>query len=178
LEERCASPKLESFNQRVAARCYLEALDRPQTIDYVRQQIEQVQGQPDRLFTADALDAIYHATDGIPRLVNQVCDHALLLAFAGGVRQLTAAGIEEAWSDLQQLPTPWNASQGAPAIGQANVVEFGNLDDEQTDDHPAALPFRAAAVAGPATETVGPLERLQQITAKLSQIDDASAAEF
>ena len=87
-EERLASPKLESFNQRVAARCYLEALDRAQTIDYVRHQIREAGGSPDRLFTAEALAAVYQATDGIPRLVNQVCDHALLLACAGGVKQL------------------------------------------------------------------------------------------
>src|SRR5205085_9428246 len=39
LEERFASPKLESFNQRVAVRCYLESLDRQQTIDIIRHQL-------------------------------------------------------------------------------------------------------------------------------------------
>ena len=116
-EERLASPKLESFNQRIAARCYLEALDRAQTIDYVRHQINEAGGSPDRLFTSDALGAVYQATDGIPRLINQVCDHALIMACAGGVRQLTAGGIEEAWADLQQLPTPWNASAGCTEPG-------------------------------------------------------------
>ncbi len=114
-EERLASPKLESFNQRVAARCYLEALDRSQTIDYVRHQTREAGGSPERVFASEALGAVYEATDGIPRLINQVCDHGLMLACAGGVKQLTAGGIEEAWSDLQQLPTPWNAMPGAPS---------------------------------------------------------------
>lgn len=145
-EERLASPKLESFNQRIAARCYLEALDRAQTIEYVRHQLHQAGGAPDRLFTSEALAAIYQATDGIPRLINQVCDHALLLACAGGVKQLTASGIEEAWSDLQQLPTPWNAAPGAPDRDAApGVIEFGELDDEFSDDLPAAVPFRAVS---------------------------------
>jgi hypothetical protein len=102
--------------------------------------------------TSDALDAIHRATDGIPRLINQVCDHALLLAYAGGVRQLPAAAIDEAWADLQQLPTPWSSSEGAAAVaGSVNIIEFGSLEDD-SPDLPAAVPFpgsaRRAAAAG------------------------------
>jgi type II secretory pathway predicted ATPase ExeA len=179
LEERFASPKLESFNQRVAARCYLEALDRQQTIEYVRHQIAQAGGQADAIFTADALDAIAQATDGIPRLINQVCDHVLLLAYAGGERQINAAGIEEAWADLQQLPTPWNAAAGAPDLesAQTDVVEFGALDDELADESPAALPFRAAAEStSPQLRPMQPepVEDLRQIAAQLSELEDDS----
>ena len=97
------------------------------------------------MFAADALDAVYEATGGIPRLINQVCDHALILAFAGGVRQLNAAAIEEAWSDLQQLPTPWNSSAGAPSrdADAPDIVEFGALDDALAEENPAVVPLRA-----------------------------------
>ncbi len=178
LEERFASPKLESFNQRVAARCYLEVLDRQQTIEYIRHQIEQCGGQADAIFTADALEAIAQATDGIPRLINQVCDHVLLLAYAGGERQIPAAGIEEAWADLQQLPAP--ASSGAEAgsldAEDKGVVEFGSLDDELVDDLPAAVPFRAAGEtsAAPKSGEPGPLENLQRISAQMAELGDNS----
>ncbi|HEY2760407.1 MAG TPA: AAA family ATPase [Pirellulales bacterium] len=184
LEERFASPKLESFNQRVAARCYLEALDRQQTIEYVRQQIGQCGGQVDAIFTSDALDAIAQATDGIPRLINQVCDHVLLLAYAGGERQINSAGIEEAWADLQQLPTPWNAAQGAPSLEEEkNVVEFGSLDDELSDELPAAVPFRAASADSPPhlmpttlrhPQHSEPLENLDHISAQMADLDENS----
>jgi type II secretory pathway predicted ATPase ExeA len=170
LEERFASHKLEAFNQRVAARCYLESFDRQQTIDYVRHQIQQVGGQPERIFTDEALEAVHSATDGIPRLVNQVCDHALILAYAGGVQQLSAAGIEEAWSDLQQLPAPRNADEGAPAVQQSgSFVEFGSLDDEEVADAlPPAVPFRTISEEKPLSAR----EHLRQITAKLAELDD------
>ncbi len=113
LEERLASPKLESFNQRIAARCYLQAFNFDETADYIRSQIAAVGGVPERVFASDAASAVYRATDGIPRLINQVCDHALVLANEKGVRQITPSVIEEAWSDLQQLPTPWNSAAGA-----------------------------------------------------------------
>ncbi|HTQ39561.1 MAG TPA: AAA family ATPase [Pirellulales bacterium] len=175
LEDRFAHPKMESFNQRVAARCYLETLDRQQTIEYVRHQVLQVGGQPDRIFTSDALEAVAHATGGIPRLINQVCDHVLLLAFAGGVEQITAPGVEEAWADLQQLPTPWNAAPGAPApVNENSVVEFGSLDDELADELPPAVPFRAPAdqANAQAAQQANPLEALRETIAPPREFHD------
>jgi type II secretory pathway predicted ATPase ExeA len=133
LDERLANPKLESFQQRLASRCYLQHLTRDETLQYVREQIAQCGGQADRLFAPDALDAIFTATDGIPRLINQLCDHALVLAALGGHRQLNAAGIQEAWADLQQLPLPWNEkSLPAAAESTGSIIEFGELNDAET----------------------------------------------
>jgi type II secretory pathway predicted ATPase ExeA len=108
LEERLAVPRLHALQQRITTRCYLESFDRSETGAYVRHQLSQAGGDPTRIFTEGALDAIFRATDGIPRLINQICDHALVLACAGGVKPIDVNGIEEAWADLQQLPTPWS----------------------------------------------------------------------
>lgn len=132
LEERLATPRLGSLQQRITSRCYLEALDRNDTAAYVRHQIASVGGEPRNVFTDGAIDTIYRATEGIPRLVNQTCDHALVMACAGGVRPIDAAGIEEAWADLQQLPTPWSQAPGysdPSATTEDSVIEFGLLDD-------------------------------------------------
>ncbi len=83
LDERLASPRLESLNQRIAARCYLQSMSRDETCGYVCAQINAVGGKPEQVFSADALQAIYRATDGIPRLVNQLSDHVLILAAIG-----------------------------------------------------------------------------------------------
>jgi hypothetical protein len=79
---------------------------------------------------------VHKATGGVPRLINQVCDHVLLLAYAASVRRIEPAHVEEAWADLQQLPTPW--SEPAPTSNGAGVIEFGGLDDEPTDVSPIA----------------------------------------
>jgi type II secretory pathway predicted ATPase ExeA len=133
LEERFASPKLDSFNQRVAARCYLQAFDRKETREYIRAQFEWAGGQTEAHFNDEALDAVYQATHGVPRLINQVCDHALVLASGASASSLDKASIEEAWAELQQLPTPRNREAGeVAAAGGSNghVIEFGVLDDE------------------------------------------------
>ncbi len=140
LEERFASPKLNAFAQRLAARCYLDALDSQETADYVRAEITAVGGDPAQLMDDETLRSIYRASDGIPRLINQVCDHALMLASLGDSRFLSSDAIEEAWADLQQLPTPWSA--GAREATEGGVIEFGQLDDV-ADDAPEAIPFRS-----------------------------------
>lgn len=132
LEERFTHPKLESFNQRLAARCYVHPLNREETFEYVRQQILRVGGQPAQIFADDALQTIYRATDGIPRLINQVCDHALLLAHLGGRKPVPPAGIEEAWADLQQLPLPWGEPPASTNVAEpeSDMIEVGQLADE------------------------------------------------
>lgn len=156
LEERFASPRLEAFSQRIATRCYLESLDHAQTQQYVVAQLAAVGVEPQRIFSADALESIYRATDGVPRLINQVCDHALMLAFAGGQREIDAAGIEEAWADLQQLPTPWSDAdeRAAPVVAghTDHFIEFGGLDDAPSTSVAEALP--SVAVADPPDATL------------------------
>jgi type II secretory pathway predicted ATPase ExeA len=126
LEERFAHPELDCFNQRLAARCYLQPLNYDETCAYVRSQIAKAGAPPDRVIAHDAWQPIYHATDGIPRLINQICDHALMLACMTQRGQLDGRMIDDAWADLQQLPTPWEPTGGeSPAA--TGVIEFGGL---------------------------------------------------
>jgi hypothetical protein len=140
LEERFAEPQLDMFAQRIAARCYLAPLGREETFQYVRSQVAAVGMKAERLFTADALEAIHAATGGVPRLVNQLGDQLVWMAEESGCAPLDAALVQQAWSDLQQLPAPWN-SQGAAMASSSDdhgVIEFGELDA------PNALPSREA----------------------------------
>ena len=131
LEERFASPKLDSFSQRLSARCYLEALNRTETESYIKSQINSAGGRGDQVFPEETCQSIFQATGGVPRLVNQLCDHALLLAYVAGRDRIEPATVEEAWSDLQQLPTPWNGEQKSDQ-SSSGVIEFGSLDERPT----------------------------------------------
>ena len=170
LEECLADPSLEAFTQRIATRCYLGPLDHAQTQQYVMAQMTALGVDALQIFTRDALEAIYRATDGVPRLINQVCDHVMMLAFAGGRQQIDAAGVEEAWADLQQLPTPWNQTVRSAANAESeneNLIEFGSLDDElpialnEAEPHDEQF-FEPAGQVGPAAEA----------TLLIHQIDD------
>lgn len=129
LEERVSSPRLEAVNQRIVARCYLEPWSRSETQAYIQAQLQKVSPEGDRVMLAEAAQAVFQATNGIPRLVNQLCDYALLWAWKHGHRQLDGRMVEEAWAELQQLPPP---TLGASSSGiGSDLIEFGILPEDE-----------------------------------------------
>ena len=186
LEESLADPQLAALSQRVATRCYLDGLDHAQTQQYVLAQMNEAGADGRQVFTPEALEAIYRATEGIPRLINQVCDHALILAFAGGRRQIDRAGIEEAWSDLQQLPTPWGESHRLAAHaqdGRGTMIEFGDLDDEPQASSAQEPPeehelFAPAGEIGPAAEATLLIHQIDDHLSDLARDFTVSASSY
>jgi type II secretory pathway predicted ATPase ExeA len=131
LEERFASPRLDLFSQRLSARCYLEAFQRAETEQYIHARIAAAGGPAAQIFPPETCQSVHKASDGVPRLVNQVCDRVLLLAAASGLRRIEPAHVEAAWADLQQLPPP----RSDPARdAEPGVIEFGGLPDEPEED--------------------------------------------
>ena len=136
LEEKLADPRMHSLNQRISARGYLESMVYAESCDYVRFQIGRV-GGAGNLFSEDALGAIYHASGGTPRVINQLCTHVLVSIAQRQESQVTETAVERAWAELQQLPAPWNelpTNSGTRDVGQetgdTGVIEFGPLEDE------------------------------------------------
>ena len=114
----------------VVARCYSSNRSTGgETQEYIHALIAAAGAKGLRLFPAESCNSVYKATDGVPRLINQVCDHALLLACAGGKRQVEPGLVEEAWADLQQLPTPWNEQSNS----EGEHHRIGGLEDEPAD---------------------------------------------
>ena len=177
LEESFAHPELESFSQRLAARCYLAPLGREETTQYIRAQIAASHGAPDDIFVADAWAAIFEATDGVPRLVNQLCDRALMFGAAENRPRIDREVIQRGWSDLQQLPSPWETPPATPiAAAASQVIEFGGLSDEDSiaDVEPTELDFDdAAADVG---ESVRPPS--QVLRAAENRVEDPFAEKF
>jgi hypothetical protein len=79
------------------------------------------------IFDEQAIAAVHKLTDGVPRLINQLCDHALLAAAAQQATMIDQRIVEMAWADLQQLPAPFTAEESVAPT--SNVIEFGQLDD-------------------------------------------------
>ncbi|NQU21166.1 MAG: AAA family ATPase [Candidatus Nealsonbacteria bacterium] len=177
LEERFTDPKLESFAQRLVARCYLESLNRAETREYIHARIERAGGDGEELFPTDSCEAVYRATDGVPRLINQVCEHALLLAHVAGHDRIETNCIQEAWADLQQLPTPWSEdeTQGETGATETGVIEFGDLDDQDLDDRPeetSAPTLRISPDLDDPDPTAEPQEQLDRIEGMLAEAED------
>jgi hypothetical protein len=106
-------------------------MSRAETKAYIQAHLSAARREPG-LFTAEAIAQVYEHTEGLPRLINQLCDHALLLALADGREPLDADLIGEAWADLQQLPT-MHIGEPLDDFGASggDILEFGALADHE-----------------------------------------------
>jgi type II secretory pathway predicted ATPase ExeA len=159
LEERLASPKLESFSQRIAARMYLQPLKSAETVDYITRELARCGGRAEMLFAPDALRAVHTASAGIPRLINQVCDHALTWATTHCSSRIDSGIVQEAWADLQQLPSP--TQEPAPVSA---AIEFGTLDDDECIEEEE---FEASVAAKLIDESAAPVADMSPSAAEL-----------
>ena len=110
LEEKLAQPGLEAFNQRVRAHVNLPTFDRAGSLDYIDYRLTWGGGLTEEIFTPAALEVIARVSDGVPRCINQLADHTLLLAYVAEQRPVEEEIVLEALNDLRQLPLQWNES--------------------------------------------------------------------
>jgi general secretion pathway protein A len=81
LRERLNNPRLRQLRQRITVRYHLPPLTRHEVTQYVQHRIHVSGGNGTPCFTRAALWRVHHYSGGIPRLVNAVCDKALLAGF-------------------------------------------------------------------------------------------------
>jgi type II secretory pathway predicted ATPase ExeA len=98
LRKKLSRPKMRQFAQRVSVDFHLRPLSRREAQDYVRHRL-QVAGRDTPLFTPEAIDLVHTTTKGVPRLMNQLCDFALLYAFADGLTNIDADLIAQVIHD-------------------------------------------------------------------------------
>jgi valyl-tRNA synthetase len=73
---------------------HLEPLDYEDTARYIKHRLQKAGGKNQELFMPDAIDSIYQHSQGIPRVINVICDTALVFGFAEGAAQITNSIIE------------------------------------------------------------------------------------
>lgn len=148
LEDKLAHPQLQALSQRIRAHVVLTSLNQAESLDYLDYRITWAGGRLTELFTEEALPQITRAADGIPRCLNQLCDHALLLAYVAEESPVSAKTMADAFEDLRHLPlawqpaamssTPsstWQSDFSAPiSTPQHEVLEFGALPDVDAGD--------------------------------------------
>jgi general secretion pathway protein A len=91
-------PALRQLAQRISMDHHIEALQQDETCLYIRHRVSIAGGRPD-LFTLEAQELVHEGTGGIPRLVNIVCDTALVYGFSDQRPQIDAALVEQVLSD-------------------------------------------------------------------------------
>ena len=106
LRERINNPRLRQLRQRITVRYHLPPLSRQEVNQYVRHRLHVSGGNGTPYFTRPALWRVHRYSQGIPRLVNAVCDKALL---AGFVQQQTRIGYRMVGQAVRELEGDINA---------------------------------------------------------------------
>src|ERR1700730_4266696 len=101
LEEKLKLNELRQLDQRIGIRCYLKPLPRKETYRYVEHRLR-IAGLPGALpFTRSALGKIHQYSHGIPRVINLVCDRALMAGYSNRVREITPTLAKSAVRNLE-----------------------------------------------------------------------------
>ena len=96
------NPKLHQFAQRISSDFHLQPLDESEVTKYIDFRLRAV-GSRDLLFSEQACSEIAWASGGIPRMVNILCDTALVYGFASGQKAISQAIVREVIADKQQF---------------------------------------------------------------------------
>jgi type II secretory pathway predicted ATPase ExeA len=101
LSDKLNSPELVQLTQRVRLRFHLTALSKAETNSYIEHRLEVAGSQGRRIFAEDTFATMYRYTGGVPRLVNTLCDTALMAAFGRDKDTVDAEELNAAIEELQ-----------------------------------------------------------------------------
>lgn len=97
LKQKLALASLEQLRQRIAVYFHLTPLSREDAREYIRHRLKVASfgGTGEDIFTGGAMEAVYDFTLGVPRMINQICDSALLTGYVNGSRNIDDNLIRE-----------------------------------------------------------------------------------
>jgi general secretion pathway protein A len=110
LLEVLKSPAVKQLDQRISMRAILHPLTRTDIESYIGHRLSVAHGSSSIAFDGGALDAIYTASKGIPRVINLLCDRSLMIAASFGLRTIPADIVSEAAAALGLRATRTKAS--------------------------------------------------------------------
>ena len=192
LRELLARTDLRQLAQRITARYHLEPLSRDETASYIEHRLK-VAGALGEVFDSSAKREVFRLSQGVPRLINVICDRALLGGYARESRRINARLIREAAAEVhgELEPSPWTR-RVAVAAGAIGIAVIGATIFSIVQQQPAVEPVQAATEAPadpepmPAVELVSeaPVEEvaeepaLPSLQEQLQLADELTGADF
>ena len=130
LDEKLAHASVRQLQQRITFQYHLSPLSRRELEYYIAHRLRIAGYKGDRLFNTAALDALYRASRGVPRLINVVAHKAMLAAYGEGHHYVSSAHVRKAASDTPSArrvysPMLWTGA-AASAIAAAAIYWYLN----------------------------------------------------
>jgi general secretion pathway protein A len=190
--------ELRQLAQRITARYHLLPMSRSETSDYIRHRLL-IAGRSDSVFTPNAIRQVCRVSGGVPRVINIVCDRALLGAYANDKRDVPAAIVRRAFRETQGTRPNWMIRAitaaiiiiAAIAVGSALYLKTSRLSGSPRNPISVAanksgapeIAARDASIIAPNKTSVGeasklevqPLEKADPASHLLDLLTDPSA---
>lgn len=176
LREQLAAPGLEQFRQRITVSYHLQPLDQGETANYINHRLRRAALGAPLEFPREVTDVIHARSRGVPRIINVICDAALVFGYAEERRQVNLPLIREVLAELDttgilrsdpadgsvepvsgRVPQPEPAWAG-PAAGTAVAASYASYEQELRQ---AEAEARAAMAA--ATRRAAEIEQREQV---------------
>jgi type II secretory pathway predicted ATPase ExeA len=127
LEEKLRHPSVRQLRQRVSLWCRTQSLTEIQTQAYVAERLR-IAGASWQIFPPETLELVHRYSRGIPRIINLVCEHALIVAYVEQVQQVSVPMIEGVAAELELESQPFlisTAAMGGGGHGTRNADSSG-----------------------------------------------------
>jgi general secretion pathway protein A len=151
LRDTLKQPELVQFAQRISVDYHLQPLSAEETANYIRHRIRVAGGNPD-IFSDLACEAAHRYSNGVPRLINLICDTALVYGYAEQQQQICAKLVVQVAKEKQ-------AGGIFPTYSPA-------ADDDFPEEEPATIEAIAPAPAEIEEETDSPSDENEIVTAE------------
>jgi general secretion pathway protein A len=150
-------PELQALQQRIASTCLLRPLSLPETRAYVAERLHAAGLRGSSPFTGTAVESIHKLSNGVPRLINLLCDACLTAGFDLKRKQIDVLIVDQAAEEVLGLLRP--AALGRPVGGVETevVARSAVVEEKAVAAAPAAAVARASAPSQPNTP-VAPVE--------------------
>jgi len=158
--------ELRQLNQRIIVRYHLWPMDFSDTRDYIQHRLKVAGAGEYPRFQEKALKKIYRFSGGLPRLINAVCDRALLSGYTSESRVITTEMVQSAVRDIRNPEKLTLSVPGAVFTAIVLVVLFGILGVVSMNPPAAKIPA-AAANAPPAVQNTAPAKPAEPAPANL-----------
>ena len=131
LEEKLKMPSLRQLRQRITLRCRTAPLSLEETFGYVAERLRIAGANGEPIFSKEAIQTVHLYSQGIPRVVNLLCEHSMINAYVDGLRPIPAHMVEEVAREFQlDEIAPIVSGALSPAAQTANTQTLlENLDE-------------------------------------------------
>ena len=160
LRELLARTELRQLAQRITGRYHLNPLSHDETIAYVRHRLR-VAGATSDIFSPGALNAVFRLSQGVPRVINVICDRSLLGAYSLDRHRVTGALVRNAAAEVfgrRFAPhwLPWAATSAIAVALALGTLALWRFEPWSAHSRTPADPKPQAAAAAAAATAVAP----------------------